>query len=237
MAAVLCNSLGRHREAFALAKRAVDETPELYVSGWARIELIEAATRSGDDRLAADTVKQLAVSTQASGTDFGLGIEARSRALISEGDAAESLYREAIDRLNRIRLRTDVARARLYYGEWLRREGRRMDAREQLRTCHEMFDEIGMEAFAHRAAHELLATGERARKRTVDTRDDLTAQELQIAQMARDGLTNPEIGMRLFLSPRTVEWHLRKVFAKLDISSRRQLARALPRRATSALTV
>jgi len=237
LSAVLFNSLGRYQEALASAQRADGEAPELYVSAWARIELVEAAVRTGDDRLAADSVERLAVSTQASGTNFGLGIEARSRASISEGDTADSLYREAIDRLNRTRFRTEAARARLYYGEWLRRQGRRIDAREQLRTCHEMFDEIGMEAFARRAAHELLATGEHARKRIVDTRDDLTAQELQIAQMARDGLTNPEIGTRLFLSPRTVEWHLRKVFTKLNISSRRQLGSALPRRPTNTLTV
>ena len=168
---------------------------------------------------------------------FRLGYRARSRALISEGETADSLYREAIDRLNRTRFRTEAARARLYYGEWLRRQRRRIDAREQLRTCHEMFEEIGMEAFARRAARELLATGEHVRKRIVETRDDLTAQELQIAQMARDGLTNPEIGTRLFLSPRTVEWHLHKVFAKLNISSRRQLDNSLPRRATNTLTV
>jgi DNA-binding CsgD family transcriptional regulator len=147
---------------------------------------------------------------------------------VSEGESAERLHREAIERLSRTRLRPELARAHLLYGEWLRRENRRVDAREQLRTAHEMLVTIGMEAFAERARNELLATGEKVRKRTVETRDDLTAQERQIAGLARDRLTNPEIGARLFLSPRTVEWHLRNVFTKLDIHSRRELADALP---------
>ena len=146
---------------------------------------------------------------------------------LSEGDAAERLYREAIERLARTRLRPELARAHLLYGEWLRREGRRVEAREQLHTAHDMFATMGMEAFADRAHKELLATGAKARKRTVETRDDLTAQERQIAELARDGLSNPEIGARLFLSPRTVEWHLRKVFGKLGIRSRHELADAL----------
>ena len=150
------------------------------------------------------------------------------RALLSEGEAAEHSYREAIDRLERTRLRPDLARAHLLYGEWLRRENRRVDARAELRAAHELFVTIGMDAFAERARGELEATGERVRKRAVETRDDLTAQERQIARLARDGLSNPEIGARLFLSPRTVEWHLRKVFAKLGIRSRRELSRALP---------
>ncbi len=143
---------------------------------------------------------------------------------MSEGETAERLYREGIERLGRTRLRPELARAHLLYGEWLRRENRRVDAREQLRAAHEQLSSIGMEAFAERARHELLATGEKVRKRTVETRDELTAQERQIARLARDGLSNPEIGARLFLSPRTVEWHLRKVFAKLGIHSRRELA-------------
>ena len=147
---------------------------------------------------------------------------------MSEGESAERLHREAIERLSRSRLRPELARAHLLYGEWLRRENRRVDAREQLRTAHEMLVTIGMEAFAERARNELLATGEKVRKRTVETSDDLTAQERQIAGLARDGLTNREIGARLFLSPRTVEWHLRNVFTKLDIRSRRELADALP---------
>ena len=147
---------------------------------------------------------------------------------MSEGAAAEPLYREAIDRLGRTRLRPDVARAHLLYGEWLRRENRRVDARVELRAAYDQFTTIGMEAFAERASRELLATGATVRKRTVETRDDLTAQERQIAHLARDGLSNPEIGARLFLSPRTVEWHLRKVFSKLGIRSRRELSTALP---------
>ena len=151
---------------------------------------------------------------------FALGIEARCRALLSDGPTADELYREAIERLSRTRLRPELARAHLLYGEWLHRENRRVDAREQLHTAHEMLVAIGMEAFADRARKELLATGEKVRRRTFDTRDDLTAQERQIARLARDGLSNPEIGARLFLSPRTVEWHLRNVFTKLNIRSR-----------------
>src|ERR687897_3097862 len=152
----------------------------------------------------------------------------RSRALLSEREAAEKFYAEAIDRLSRTRLRAELARARLLYGEWLRRQGRRTDARTQLRTAHGMLETIGMEAFAERARRELVATGGRVRKRTVETRDELTPQEQQIARLARDGLSNPEIGARLFLSPRTVEWHLKKVFTKLEISSRMGLHDALP---------
>jgi DNA-binding CsgD family transcriptional regulator len=161
-------------------------------------------------------------------TEWSQGIEARVRALLSEGDDAEGLYRESIAHLGRTRVRVELARGHLVYGEWLRRENRRIDAREQLRTAHEMFDSMGAEAFAGRARRELLATGETVRKRTVDTRSDLTAQEDLIARLARDGLSNPEIGARLFISPRTVQYHLRKVFIKLGISSRNQLDRALP---------
>jgi DNA-binding CsgD family transcriptional regulator len=157
-----------------------------------------------------------------------LGIEARSQALLCEGEAAESLYRDAIERLGRTPLRPELARAYLLYGEWLRREGRRLDAREQLRQAHELLAGIGMEAFAERARRELVATGVKVRLRVDETRDRLTPQEEQIARLARDGLSNPEIGLRLFISPRTVEWHLRKVFAKLGISSRKGLRDALP---------
>jgi ATP/maltotriose-dependent transcriptional regulator MalT len=161
-------------------------------------------------------------------TDWSLATEARVRALMSEGEAAERAYREAIDRLGGTWLRPELARGHLLYGEWLRREGRRVDARAQLRTAHQMLAAIGMEAFAERARRELLATGERVRKRSDDARDELTGQERQIAALARDGLSNPEIGARLFLSPRTVEWHLGKVFTKLGISSRMGLRDALP---------
>lgn len=224
--ALLYNGLGRY-DAARTAAESGSAQDELCLSGWSMTELVEAAARSNRADLAASTLERLAERTQAAGTEWALGIEARSRALLNEGPPAEELYREAIDRLARCRIAPERARAHLLYGEWLRREGRRVDAREQLRTAHDMLDAIGMEAFAERARRELLATGERARKRTDDTRGDLTAQEAQIAQLAREGHSNPEIGAQLFLSPRTVEWHLRKVFTKLDISSRRELDAAL----------
>ena len=227
-AAILFNGLGRYEPALAAAREASEEQPELFLSAWALPELIEASIRCGQPEPAAAALERLAVATTAAGTDWALGIEARCRALLSEGDAAEHLYREAVERLGRTRLRPELARAHLLYGEWLRREGRRVEAREQLRTAHELLAAIGMAAFAERARRELLATGERVRKRTVETRDELTAQEEQIARLARDGLSNPEIGARLFLSPRTVEWHLRKVFSKLGINSRIGLHHALP---------
>ncbi|MFL5850226.1 MAG: ATP-binding protein [Solirubrobacteraceae bacterium] len=227
--AVLMNSLGRYEEAFAAAVAASDDTPELFVATWALSELIEAASRTGDTDFASGALDRLLDSANASATDWGLGIAARSRALLSEGEAAEGLYREAIDWLGLTRLRPELARAHLLYGEWLRRVGRRVDAREQLRTAHEMLAATGMEAFAERARRELLATGQKVRKRgAVETRDELTPQENQIARLARDGLTNPEIGARLFLSPRTVEWHLGKVFTKLGVTSRMGLHDALP---------
>jgi DNA-binding CsgD family transcriptional regulator len=226
--AVLMNGRCRYDDALAAAAQASEEIPELYIATWGLCELVEAATRTGDVELAERALVRLGAQFDCSDADWGLGLWARARALLSEHEAAEPLYREAIDRLGRTRLRPDLARAHLLYGEWLRREQRRADARAQLRTAHELFVTIGMEAFAERAGTELQGTGERVRKRTVETRDDLTAQELQIARLARDGLSNPEIGARLFLSPRTVEWHLRKVFAKLAIRSRQELARALP---------
>jgi len=194
---------------------------------WVLPELVEAAARAGDAQLARDALERLAETTEPCGTDFALGMEARCRALLREGGDADELYREAIERLGRTRMRTELARAHLLYGEWLRRENRRVDARNVLRTAHGMLVAIGMEAFAERARKELQATGEKVRARTVDTRDDLTAQELQIARLARDGLSNPEIGARLFLSPRTIEWHLHNVFTKLDVRSRKQLPNAL----------
>ena len=233
--AMLYNGLGRYEHALSAARQASDDMPDLFLSVWALPELIEAAIRSGRARLAADASERLANSANVSATDWGLGIATRSRALVSEGAAAESDYREAIARLERTRLRTELARAYLLYGEWLRRQNRRVHARAQLRSAHDHFRSIGMEAFAERARGELLATGERLRKPSVDTRDDLTAQEQKIAQLARDGLSNPEIGARLFLSPRTVEWHLHHVFTKLGIRSRQQLARALPASDTEVL--
>jgi DNA-binding NarL/FixJ family response regulator len=176
---------------------------------------------------AIEAFERLVVATSVSDSDWGLGIQARARALVSEGEEAERSYKEAIERLGRTRLRPSVARAHLLYGEWLRRGQRRVDARAELRMAYEQFTAIGMEAFAGRARKELLATGEKVRKRQAETRDDMTDQERQIAHLARTGLSNPEIGARLFLSPRTVEWHLRKVFAKLDIRSRRELYDAL----------
>jgi DNA-binding CsgD family transcriptional regulator len=220
--------LGRYEDALAAAREAAKYRQELTAPNWGLIELIEAAARSGATELATDALERLSETTRASGTDWALGVEARSRALLSQADAAQRLYREAIERLDRTRIRVDLARARLLYGEWLRREGRRIDAREQVRTAYEMFTAIGMEAFAERARRELLATGDRARRRIDETRADLTPQEAQIARLAREGLSNPEIGTRLFLSARTVEWHLRKVFTKLGISSRKQLRVALP---------
>jgi DNA-binding CsgD family transcriptional regulator len=228
--AVLYNGLGRYQDVLAAAQQASEVTPELFIAIWALPELIEAAIRSGNADLARAAVERLVASADASATDWALGIAARSRALVSEGHAAEGLYQEAMDRLSRTRLRPELARVHLVYGEWLRREQRRVDARAQLRTAHDMFVSMGADGFADRARHELLATGAKVHKRTVETRDELTAQEAQIARLACDGLSNPEIGARLFLSPRTVEWHLKKVFTKLGISSRMALHEALPNR-------
>ena len=225
---VLMNGQGRYEEALASAVEASEHTPELYVAAWTLSELVEAATRTGNAEIAERALTRLGEQSEGTGADWALGLHARSHALLSEGEAAEVLYREAIDRLGRTRLRPDLARAHLLYGEWLRREHRRVDARAQLRAAHDLFARIGMAAFAERAQGELLATGEKVRKRAEETRDELTPQELQIARLARDGLSNPEIGARLFLSPRTVEWHLRKVFAKLGLRSRQELAGALP---------
>ena len=224
----LYNGLGRYEQALPEAQRASEEAPELWTSGWAHSEVIEAATRTAETRVAAEALERLVEATSIGDSDWGLGILARSRALLSEGEAADGSYREAIERLSRIRLRPELARAHLLYGEWLRRENRRVDARAQLRLAHDQFTSIGMEGFAERARVELQATGETVRERTVETRDDLTAQERQIARLARDGLSNPEIGSRLFLSKKTVEWHLHNVFTKLGIRSRRELASALP---------
>jgi DNA-binding CsgD family transcriptional regulator len=225
--ALLYNGLGRYDAALS-AIRGVADRPYELGSTRALPELIEAAVRVGELHLAAVALTRLTETTAASGTDWARGMEARSRALLSSGDAADSLYREAIELLGRTRVRLELARAHLLYGEWLRSEERRPDAREQLRSAHEMFTTMGVTAFAERAERELLGTGERVRKGIVEIRDDLTPHEAQIARLARDGLSNPEIGERLFISPRTVEYHLHKVFTKLAISSRNELQGALP---------
>jgi DNA-binding CsgD family transcriptional regulator len=229
-AAILYNGLGRYADALAAARQA-SEHRHPYVSAWALPELIEAGVHAGDTRTASDALDLLAERTRAGGTEEGLGVEARCRALLSEGEAAEGYYREAIGRLGPTRLRPDLARAHLVYGEWLRRERRRSDAREHMRTAHQMLDEMGMEGFAERARRELLATGETADKRAGRAAHGgtaLTSQEAQVARLAREGLSNPEIAARLFISTRTVQYHLSKVFAKLGISSRGQLHQALP---------
>jgi DNA-binding CsgD family transcriptional regulator len=228
MLAVLCNGSGRYEEALTAAQQASNDSPEeIFVSAWATVELLEAATRCDNPECARIALDRIVSATTVARTDSALGIEARCRALMSEGATAERLYREAVDRLGRSRLRPERARAHLLYGEWLRRQSRRVDAREQLRTAYNQFSSIGMEAFAERARKELLATGEQVRRRAADTRNYLTAQEQQIAQLASTGLSNPEIGTRLFISPHTVEYHLGKVFPKLGITSRKQLAGAL----------
>jgi ATP/maltotriose-dependent transcriptional regulator MalT len=224
---VFFNSLGRYEDALVAAERAAQHPWDLGLSTWVSPELVEAAVRSGHPERAAGAMARLHEIANAAGTDWALGIEARAQALLSEGERAEALYLEAIERLGRTCVVVTLARAHLLYGEWLRRQGRRLDARAQLRTAHQLLTDIGMDGYAERARRELLATGETVRKRTVDTRDDFTAQEAQIARLAADGRTNPEIGAELFISPRTVEWHLRKVFGKLGIASRRELRAAL----------
>jgi DNA-binding CsgD family transcriptional regulator len=225
--ALLFNGLGRYDEALTAAEQAVRHPHELGVSTWVHTEFIEAAARSGHPERAVGPLRRLQEISSAAGTDWALGVEARSRALLSEGEEAESLYREAIARLSRTRVRTALARAHLLYGEWLRRGRRRADAREQLRIAHDMYAELGVNGFAERARRERMATGETVRKRSPETRDNLTAQEAQIARLAAEGCTNPDIGAQLFISPRTVEWHLRNVYTKLGISSRKEL-RAAP---------
>jgi DNA-binding CsgD family transcriptional regulator len=224
--ALLYNGRGRYAEALAAARQGC-EHDDVGLFVWACVELIEAGVRSGATDAASAALDDLSERTQASGTDWALGIEAGSRALVSDGRDAEPHYREAVERLARSRGVVHLARARLLYGEWLRRENRRVDAREQLRAAYDRFSRIGAEGFAERARRELVATGETAPRRDVDTRDVLTPQEAQIARMASDRQTNPEIGAKLFISPRTVEYHLKKVFTKLDIGSRKELAGAL----------
>ena len=225
--AVLSNGLGLPRDAVVAAERAAEYHGDLGFYRWALVELVEAAVHSGKTETAADAYRRLTETTSPAGTDWALGLAARSRALLSDGAQAEDGYREAISRLDRPQIRVELARAYLLYGEWLRRENRRADARSQLRTAHEMLDAMGLAAFAERARRELAATGETVRARTVGTVTALTAQEAYIARLARDGRTNAEIGAQLFLSVRTVEWHLRKIFIKLGIGSRRELGTAL----------
>jgi len=226
--ALLCNGLGLYDDALAAAQEAARHQDELTVPRWGLAELVEAAARSGAPELASDALERLSDATRACATDWALGVEARSRALLGEGDAADRLYREAIERLARTRVRVELARAQLVYGEWLRHEQRPADASEHLRAAHDTFDRIGAEAFAERARRELLATGETVRTRSIQPLDGLTAQEAQIAHLAGEGQTNREIGAQLFISARTVEFHLHKVFGKLGISSRKELREALP---------
>ena len=221
--AVFLNSFGRYDEALAMAERAAEHPFELGLSTWVYPELIEAAVRSDHVARGAAALDRLEEIARASDTDWSLGILARCRALLAGDDAAEASYQESIERLGRTSIRVGLARTRLLYGEWLRRSGRRMDAREQLRAAHEFFREAGMEGFAERTRHELAATGETVRARSVDTANELTAQETLIARLAAEGRSNPEIGAQLFISPRTVEWHLGKVFTKLGVTSRRGL--------------
>ena len=222
--AVLHNGLGNYQEALRAAEQGAGYPDELGFSTWSLVELVEAAARSGHPDGAADAFELLTRTTRASGTDWALGIESRSHAQVSQGEAAEGYYVEAVERLGRTRVRVEYARAQLLYGEWLRRENRRREARNHLRSAYDLLTEMGVEAFAERARRELVATGETLRRRSVEAREEFTAQEAQIARLAAEGRTNPEIGAELFLSPRTVEWHLHKVFAKLGIGSRRELS-------------
>ena len=226
--ATLHNGLAQYDAALDAARQAGHRADDLGAQTWAVPELIEAAVRCGKPELAGPALERLVETTRASGTDWALGTEARSRALLSDDETAESLYCEAVQRLRRTRMRVDLARAHLLYGEWLRREDRGVDARGPLRAAHEMFMAMGAAAFAERARLEMLATGEMVRRQTVESRDELTAQEREIAWLARDGLSNAEIGARMFISQHTVAYHLRKVFSKLDITSRHQLERVLP---------
>jgi DNA-binding CsgD family transcriptional regulator len=226
--ALLSNSLGRYDDALAAARQVGEQHPEeLGLPAWAaEVELVEAATRSGKPEQAIASLERVTGATRAGGTDWGLGVAARSRALMTDGAAAEAVYCEAIDRLARVGVRSELARAHLVYGEWLRREQRRTDARRHLRTAYEMFAAMGAEAFARRAARELEASGESAPRQAAETAGELTAQEMQVVRLVREGLTNSEIAARLFLSPRTVEWHMTNIFGKLQITSRRQLRRS-----------
>ncbi len=228
VSAILYNGLGRYEAALSVFGADGERSYDINTPPRAVAEVIEAAARSGEGRLASRLLDRLAEMARASGTDWAVGVEARSRALVSEGDSADNLYRQAIERLTHTRLRLELARAHLLYGEWLRRERRRLDAHEHVRTAFEMFNAMGIEAFAARAERELLSTGESVRKRPLETQDELTIQQAQVARLARDGLSNADIGERLFISQHTVAYHLRKVFRKLGVTSRNQLGRALP---------
>jgi ATP/maltotriose-dependent transcriptional regulator MalT len=225
--AVACNSRGQSAEAFAAVRAACADPAEMLVRNWAMPELVEAAARGGGTELAAATAARLSARARACGSNWALGIAACSRALVSDGDGAEDSFRAAVDYLSRTRARGALARAHLLYGEWLRQRNRRAAARRELTQSHEMFTAMGMDGFAERARRELVAAGTAFGEGTAEAVDRLTEQEALIARLARDGRSNPEIGAQLFLSARTVEWHLRKVYSKLGISSRRQLRRAL----------
>jgi DNA-binding CsgD family transcriptional regulator len=231
--ALLFNGLGRYSEALSAAESAVALSEDLGGNQWALAELVEAAHHSNQSERGADALRRLSRTTTAAGTDWALGLQASLTALMSEHDTAEALHREALVRLGRTRIRVAFARAHLLYGEWLRRENRRLDAREHLRTAHRMLSAMGVEGFAERARRELVATGEATRRAPASTPEKLTAQEEQIARMVSDGSTNPAIGAELFISARTVEWHLRKIFTKLDVTSRKQLRNRWPSRAAS----
>jgi DNA-binding CsgD family transcriptional regulator len=226
--AVLCNGLGRYGEALDAARAAAADPLELGPPQWALAELVEAAVHAGDARTAREGLEHLSTMAHASGTDWALGVEASRHAMLSDGAVAEDLHRTGIAHLSRTTMRLELARAQLLYGEWLRRQGRSGHARTQLRSAYEALSAMGAEAFAERARHELHAAGEKVDKRTLASHGDFTAQESQIAKLAAQGLTNAEIGAMLFISPRTVEWHLRNVFNKLGVKTRRELRRLLP---------
>jgi len=233
--AVLYNGLGRYRAALTVAQE-VWRCSDLGLIPFVLSELVEAGARGDRLDVAAAALRDLDERTPAAATDWALGIQARSRALLTDDQEAEPLYQEALERLASSDSTVHLARGQLIYGEWLRRQGRRVDAREQLRATHETFSHIGASGFAERARRELMATGETVRRRNVETRDDLTPQEAEVARLAGRGYTNPEIGARLFISPRTVEWHLHKVFVKLAISSRRELRGSRPKAGRATIT-
>jgi ATP/maltotriose-dependent transcriptional regulator MalT len=226
--AVLCNGLGQYDEALTAARSACADPREMVAHNWGMTELIESAARTGRTDLATQTLQRLTTKAHACRTHWALGIEARSRALLSDGDTAERGFRAAVGHLSRARVHGELARAHLLYGEWLQQAGQRADARAELARAHEMFTGMGMDGFAERARRGLQAAGAAVHQQTADATGQLTEQEALIARLARDGRSNPEIGAQLFISARTVEWHLRKVFTKLEISSRMQLQRALP---------